>query len=168
VTLEVRPLREEDRGWVRQTIRERWGSDLVVGHGVVYEPAALEGFVAMENGRPVGLLTFVVQGDACEIVTINALEEGRGVGTALVEAVRGIGSPRLWLVTTNDNRRAQGFYERAGFRLVAVRRGAVARSRELKPEIPAAGEGGVPIRDELEYEWRAGGDDDPPAPGGSG
>jgi ribosomal protein S18 acetylase RimI-like enzyme len=154
VTLEVRPLREDDRAWVRETIRDRWGSDVVAGHGVAYEPARLDGFVALEAGRRVGLLTYVIEDDACEIVSIDALDEGRGVGTALVEAARVLGSRRLWLVTTNDNERAQGFYERVGFRLVAVREGAVARSRELKPEIPDESEDGIPIRDELEYEWR--------------
>ncbi len=155
MTFEIRPLREDERGWVRETIRDRWGSEVVVGHGVVYEPAALEGFVALERGRPVGLLTYVIEGDACEVVTIDAFDEGRGVGAALVDAVRGLGSRRLWLVTTNDNERAQRFYERVGFRLVAVHEGAVARSRELKPEIPHVGARGTPIRDELEYEWRA-------------
>jgi RimJ/RimL family protein N-acetyltransferase len=53
----------------------------------------------------------------------------------------------------DDNVRAQRFYERAGFRLVAVREGEIERSRLLKPEIPGLGQAGVPIRDELEYEW---------------
>jgi ribosomal protein S18 acetylase RimI-like enzyme len=67
--------------------------------------------------------------------------------------VRSLDHRRLWLVTTNDNLRAQRFYERAGFRLVEVREGEIERSRRLKPEIPLLGEGGVPIRDELEYEF---------------
>ena len=64
-------------------------------------------------------------------------------------------STRVGLVatTTNDNEHAQGFYARRGFALVAVHAGAVDRSRaELKPEIPATDDRGVPIRDELEYE----------------
>jgi ribosomal protein S18 acetylase RimI-like enzyme len=154
VSLEIRPLRGRDRPWVRETIRERWGSEIVVAHGVVYRPADLEGFVALDGGRSVGLLTYALESEACEIVTIDALQEGRGVGTALVEAARGLGSSRLWLITTNDNVVAQRFYERTGFRLVAVHEGAVARSRELKPEISETGANGVPIRDELEYEWR--------------
>jgi RimJ/RimL family protein N-acetyltransferase len=56
------------------------------------------------------------------------------------------------LITTNDNAPAQRFYERLGFRLVLVREGELRRSRLLKPEIPLVGAGGVPIRDELEYE----------------
>ena len=65
----VRPLREDERGWVRSTIRERWGSEIVVARGVLYEPALLPGFVAEDESCLVGLLTYVFVGDACEIVT---------------------------------------------------------------------------------------------------
>jgi ribosomal protein S18 acetylase RimI-like enzyme len=150
--IDVRPLREDERGWVRSMIRERWGSDIVVAHGVVYEPMLLPGFVAEEEGRPIGLLTYVLEGDACEIVTIDAFEEGRGVGTALIDAAKALGARRFWLITTNDNTRAQRFYEHRGFRLVAVHEGALMRSRELKPEIPLVATDGTLIRDELEYE----------------
>lgn len=152
--IDIRPLREDERGWVRSTIRERWGSDIVVAHGVVYEPAGLPGFVAEDEGGPVGLLTYVLDGETCEIVTVDAFEEGRGVGTALIGAVKGLGAHRLWLVTTNDNARAQRFYERQGFTLVAVHEGAVDRARSAKPEIPLLGLGDVRIHDELEYEFR--------------
>ena len=79
--IEVRPLREEDRGWVRSTIRERWGSEIVVAHGVAYEPTLLPGFVAEDESGPIGLLTYVLEGDGCEIVerrgfTLVAVHEG--------------------------------------------------------------------------------------------
>lgn len=154
--IHVRPLREDEWGWVRSTIRERWGSDIVVAHGVVYEPAVLPGFVAEDEGGPVGLLTYVLEGDACEIVTIDAFEEGRGIGSAMIGAVKGLGARRIWLITTSDNVRAQRFYERQGFTLVAVDEGAVDRSRSAKPEIPFLGAGGVEIHDELKYEHRPG------------
>jgi ribosomal protein S18 acetylase RimI-like enzyme len=150
----VRPLRPDDRDWVRDRVAERWGSPTVVAHGVVYEPSSLPGLVAEDDGRAVGLLTFVVEGDECEIVTIDAFEEDRGVGATLIDSIKGMGHERLWLITTNDNSRAQRFYERVGFRLVGVHLGAVERSRELKPEIPLVSEDGTPIRDELEYEFR--------------
>jgi len=152
--IHVRPLREDERGWVRSTIRERWGSEIVVAHGNVYEPALLPGFVAEDEGGPVGLLTYVLEGDVCEIVTIEAFEEGRGIGSALIGAVKGLGARRLWLITTNDNVHAQRFYERQGFTLVAVDEGAVDRARLAKPEIPLVGNDDIEIHDELEYELR--------------
>ena len=151
---EIRPVAEGDRGWVAETIRERWGSDEQAAHGVVYRPAELPGFVALDGDRRVGLLTFVRDGGEIEIVTIDAFEPRRGIGTALIDAVRALGAERVWLITTNDNVSAQRFYEALGFRLVAVHADAVARSRESKPEIPLVGDGGVPIADELEFELR--------------
>ena len=60
--------------------------------------------------------------DACEIVTIDAVIEGRGYGSALLEAVAHVagraGCSRLWLITTNDNERAIGFYRAHGFDVV--------------------------------------------------
>jgi GNAT superfamily N-acetyltransferase len=154
VTISVRPLRDDERGWARDLIRARWAAEVVVGHGVLSRPAELPGLVAEEDGRRLGLLTYRVEGGACEIVSIDALEERRGVGSALVDAVKAFGHPRVWLVTTNELVGAHRFYERSGFRLVAVREGALEGSRRLKPEIPELAPDGTPIRDELEYEYR--------------
>ena len=158
MTFEVRPVREGDRDWIRHLIHKRWADEFVVGHGVVCRPAELDGFVAMEGADVVGLATYRIEGGACEIVTIDALVEGRGVGSTLVEAVHErahrAGCARLWLVTTNDNERAQAFYDKLGFRVVVVRKGAVDEARKLKPSIPVIGAGGVPITDELELERR--------------
>ena len=91
-----------------------------------------------------------------EVVTLDSLRPGRGIGTALIEAVKSAASAagcrRLWLITTNDNLHALGFYQKRGFRLVAVHPGAVDAARRLKPEIPLNGNDGIPIRDEIELE----------------
>jgi ribosomal protein S18 acetylase RimI-like enzyme len=154
MTITVRPLRPDERDWVERVVEERWGSETVVANGIAFAPAELPGFVAEDEGRSIGLLTYRVEDDACEVVTIDAFETRRGVGTALIEAVARLGHRRLWLITTNDNTGAQRFYERLGFRLVAVHAGAMARSRALKPEIPLLADDGTPIDDELEYERR--------------
>lgn len=54
-------------------------------------------------------------------------------------------------MTTNDNVDALRFYQRRGFRIVAVRTGAVDEARSaLKPGIPHRGHYGIPLRDEIE------------------
>ncbi|MBS1248898.1 MAG: hypothetical protein MAG431_00468 [Chloroflexi bacterium] len=92
----------------------------------------------------------------CEIVSLDSLEEGHGIGTKLVEAVHQVAvenaCERLWLITTNDNLNALGFYQKRGFELVAVHRGAMEESRRVKPKIPEIGHNGIPIRDEIEME----------------
>ena len=104
-----------------------------------------------------GVLTYVIDGEDCEILTLHAEPRHTGAGTALIEAVERLaaeaGCTRLWLITTNDNVDALRFYQRRGFRLTAVHAGAVdlARAR-LKPHIPELGDHGIPLRDELELE----------------
>ena len=57
------------------------------------------------------------------------------------------------MVTSNDNLDALRFYQRRGFRLVALHLARwTAPREERKPEIPAVGEHGIPVRDELELE----------------
>ena len=111
-----------------------------------------------DAGEPVGLLTYTMDGDACEIVTIDAVVEGRAASARAARGGRGrrrdAGCSRLWLVTTNDNVRALGFYRAHGFDVVAVHEGAVEASRKLKPSIPLVNEAGVPIQDEIEMERR--------------
>ena len=89
-----------------------------------------------------------------EIATINALDLYRGIGTMLIEAVRAeakrLGCYQVMLTTTNDNIGALRFYQRRGFRLAAIRPGAVDRTRQLKPEIPRTGDFGIPLRDEID------------------
>jgi hypothetical protein len=62
----------------------------------------------------------------------------------------------LWVITTNDNVDALRFYQKKGFKLVAVHRNAIEQSRKLKPEIPSVGKNGIPLRDENELEMRLG------------
>ena len=152
----IRALSRADRDWVTRHIAEQWGAEIVVAHGTLYRPADLPGFVAEIDGVVAGLVTFHIAGDACEIVTLDSLSERQGIGTALIEAVKvaagAAGCRRLWLITTNDNLHALGFYQKRGFRLVVVHPGAVNATRRLKLEIPLIGSNGIPIRDEIELE----------------
>ncbi len=154
--LEVRPLTAQDSEWVRQDIVQHWGDTIVIAHGKVYHPEALPGFVAILKGDRVGLLTYSLEDENCEIVTINSAKQGMGIGTLLIQAVarvaREAGCKRLWLITTNDNLDALRFYQKRGFTLVAVHRGAVDAARQMKPGIPLMGEDQIPLHDEIELE----------------
>jgi RimJ/RimL family protein N-acetyltransferase len=87
---------------------------------------------------------------------LDATVRGRGIGTLLLAALarllRAQGVTILRLTTTNDNLTALRFYQRRGFRIVAIYPGAVVAARRLKPTIPALGEHGIAIRDEIELE----------------
>ncbi len=154
-SFEVREITDGDQDWMRRFIAKHWGAEFVVAHGAVYYPHALPGFVALQDGEVAGLVTYTMDGESCEIVSLDSLRPGQGIGTALVEAVktaaRRAGCRRLWLITTNDNLNALGFYQKRGFRIAAIHRNAVEEARKLKP-IPRIGESGIPIMDEIEME----------------
>jgi ribosomal protein S18 acetylase RimI-like enzyme len=153
---QIRPSNKEDKPWVENLMQEWWAGPEQVTRGRVLRADELPGFVAVEKGKPMGLITYRIDGVECEIVTMNSLSGGKGVGTALIDTVRDVaaeaGCRRLWLITTNDNTGALRFYQKRGFRLVAVHRNAVEKSRKLKPEIPMTGNDGIPVRDEIEME----------------
>lgn len=152
----IRPLNEDDRKWVARFLSERWGATTVVSRGQVHHADQLPGFAAVQADKLVGLITYWIEGNACEIVTLDSLAEGIGIGSALIatlrETARQAGCRRLWLITTNDNLHALSFYQKRGFALAALHRNAIEESRRLKPEIPAVGIDDIPIRDEIELE----------------
>lgn len=151
-----RPVEDSDREWMAETLARRWGATYIVSRGRRHDAAGLAGMVAEIDGERVGLATYRVEAGEVEVITMDALVEGRGIGSALLKGVAGRaaaeGCRRLWLVTTNDNLEAVGFYQRRGMRLVAVHRGAVDQARLLKPEIPEVGASGIAVHDEIELE----------------
>jgi ribosomal protein S18 acetylase RimI-like enzyme len=133
----------------------------VARRGELVDALSHPALLAWVGDELVGVATYVVDGPACELLTLHAETRRTGIGTSLIAAVvdaaRAAGCRRLWVVTTNDNVDALRFYQRRGFRLVELRAGAVDRSRaELKPEIPVVGDHGIPLRDELELELALG------------
>jgi ribosomal protein S18 acetylase RimI-like enzyme len=156
----VQPCSPELTEQVREFVASRWGADYVVAHGEIFRPEQLPGFVVMRNREIRALATYRLDGPACELITLDSLDEGQGIGTALLQAVvnaaQRAGAWRLWLVTTNDNLRAVTFYQKRGFSVVTVHAGVMERSRHLKPAIPEFGCDGIPICDEIEMELTVG------------
>jgi GNAT superfamily N-acetyltransferase len=139
---------------VRDFLRQR-ASAVVARRGELVDALARPAVVATDAGDIAGVLTYDLVGDSCEILTLHAARQWSGVGSALVFAVAQLaaaaGCRRYWVLTTNDNVDALRFYQRRGFRLTAIRCGAVDQSRRtLKPHIPVTGAYGIPIRDEIE------------------
>ena len=153
---EIRPLSKGDQAWVASLLGKYWGSARMATRGKVYQADELPGFAAVQDDKPVGLVTYRIDSNECEITSLNSLVEGVGIGSALLAAVRDEAMlakcQRLWAITTNDHTAALRFYQKRGFLLVAVYRNALEQSRRLKPEIPLIGIDGIPLRDEIELE----------------
>ena len=155
-SLKIRPIIEKDKTWVSNLLAEWWAGPKVVTRGKIHYANELPGFIATQEGKQVGLITYHIEGKQCEITSMNSLAEGKGVGTVLLDAVKNAcvaaGCKRLWLITTNDNTKALRFWQKRGFRLIAVYPNAIEESRRLKSEIPLTGNDDIPIRDEIELE----------------
>lgn len=155
VNITVREPREDERAWIREFLEGAWGTP-VVSRGVAHDAPQLPALLAVTGDDIVGLATFRFADGDCELVTLDAMRERQGVGSALLTAVgeeaARRGCRRLWLITSNDNVNAIRFYQRRGMRLLAVHRDAIDEARRIKPSIPLVGEHGIPIHDELEFE----------------
>ena len=156
----IRPASAGDRDRIVADL-EDWGMRPVARLGELYDPAGDPALLAVDaDGMQCGLLTYRIDDRGLEIGTLHAATQRQGIGSALVDAAmaaaREAGIARVWLVTTNDNLDAIRFYQRRGFKLSALRPDAVREARKLKPEIPAVGDFGIPITDELDLErWVA-------------
>jgi len=152
----IRPITENDHQFIREFITRRWKAEAVVVHEEIFYPAELPGFMAEHDKEPLGLLTYQIKENQCEIITLDSLKEGWGIGSKLMEAIKvkatKSGCTRIWVITTNDNLPALGFYQKCGFKIKAIAINAVGKSRILKPSIPLSGYEYIPIRDEIELE----------------
>jgi len=153
--MKIREKESKDQPWIEKILDERWGGEgRVVAHGEIFDVRLLP---ALIGGEQEGLATYQIRRtNIAELITLDAVTAKRGVETALIEALvsrlRVEGVSVLRVTTTNDNLDALRFYQRRGFRITAVRPGAVDEARRVKPSISEIGEYGIPIRDEIELE----------------
>jgi len=135
---------------------ENWASNIIVTRGISYQADLLPGFIAEFEGERAGILTYNINDSELEIITLNALVEGKGIGSALLEEVEKLAKmkkcKRIWVITTNDNVDALRFYQKREYKITSVHRYAIEESRKIKPQLPFIGKYGIPIRDEIEME----------------
>lgn len=149
-------IQDADREDVVAFIEKLWHSKFVMSRGQRFFPHKEHGFIERRDGKIVGLLTYHVEGDSMEILTLNSTLERSGIGSSLmlsaIDAARRADCTKTVMTTTNDNLRAIGFYQRLGFRMVAINSGVVDEARKVKPTIPLTGERGIAIHDEIVME----------------
>ena len=154
--MELQKVSDQNRGRINAFIRKQWFTTEMILRGQVVDMTQAEGFFAEEEDEIIGLITYEVSDRILEILSLDSLRPGRGLGTALIERVvqtaRELGCRKIVVITTNDNLHALGFYQRRGFDMARLFRGALEVSRRLKPEIPLIGENNIPLRHEIELE----------------
>ena len=154
--IEIQALSSDDQEIVKTIAETQWGDNLIIVHGNEFHLDQLPGFKAMHGKTWVGLVTYDIKDDICEIVSLDSFIPGMGTGRKLVDEVaktaRKAACKKIVLITTNDNLNAIGFYQKIGFQMVWVEPDAVTRSRDIKPSIPLTAANGLPIRDEITFQ----------------
>jgi ribosomal protein S18 acetylase RimI-like enzyme len=153
--IRIRKAQPGDLSWMEAVARRLFAAPRVASRGRLHYVRDLPGLIAELDGARAGLLLYHEGEHEVEIVVLVSEIKHRGIARGLVETLRrqamSAGFRRLWLVTTNNNLEAIAFYRATGWQQVAVHRGAVKRSRLLKPEIPEIGPSRLPIEDEIEF-----------------
>ena len=148
---------DEDNDWIKTVASAQWGSTKIISNDKIHDILRLPGFVADQDGKLTGVILYAIENQQCEIVAIYSATEKKGVGTKLIDLVKGAAKEnhceRVWLFTTNDNTQALRFYQKRGFILTALRPNIIEQQRRIKPTIPLIGNNGIPIRDEIELKF---------------
>ena len=133
--MQVRPLEERDRAWLRDLVATAWSLPVVTPTGAYADPTVFEGVVAEIDGERAGAVT-----------------RRAGAGTAMMQLVRDAaaqsGATRVWLVTTDTNPEAIAFYEDIGMQRARTIPDFVEVVARHKPAVRGA------FRDAIEFEWR--------------
>ena len=133
-----------------------WGSDILVSRGKPHKAQGLDGILAWDNGKIIGLGLYYIKNNECEIALLETFDQNKGIGTRIIEKIIEIAKEskckKIWLVTTNSNINAIKFYQKRGFDISNIYINAMDVARKIKPEIPEIAENGIKIKDEIEFE----------------
>lgn len=133
-----------------------WFTTDMAVRGEIVDMTKLDGFVVYDKETIIGLITYKIKGNECEIMSLDSLKENQGIGTALVNKVIEIAREKkcrkIELITTNDNINAIGFYQKRGFEMSNLYCNALEISRKLKPSIPLMGNFNIPLKHEIEFK----------------
>lgn len=149
----IKEIKKENKERVISFFKEHWGSSEIVISSGVYKCENLDGFICEENHQIIGLVTYIIKNNEIEIISLDSVQEGKGIGTSLLEKVENLARQKqiklVSLITTNDNLNALRFYQKRGYRIASIIPNAVNEARKIKPSIPLIGNDGIPLNDEL-------------------
>lgn len=141
---------------LREALLSEFHSTTIESRGKSFDVLNLTMYVAMRGGQFEGLITMKYDPGELEVVTLQSINKGRGVGSFLLNAAEALGRSRgcrrLFLTTSNDNLHALAFYQHLGWRIVGVHKNAINEARKRNPTLPVVGASGILSQDEIELE----------------
>ena len=152
----IERISAETRNLVNQFFIENWFSTDMSVRGEIIDGTKLDGFLLQEDSKIIGLVTYKLYEDICEIISLDSKKENIGIGSALLKEAEKVATDndckKMRLITTNDNMRALQFYQKRGYCLTKLYPNAMDEVRKIKPSVPELGDNDIPLRDEIELE----------------
>ena len=154
--IQIQEFEKDNR--INQFFEKNWGNNFIVSNGKIFYGNELPGYMALKENEIIGLLTYHIENNSCEIVSLNSLHPDEGIGSKLIEKIinkaKSKKFSRLWLITSNDNMGAMKFYQKRGFVFKAIHPNAIEKSRLMGQNIPILGSDDIPVLDEIEFEYQ--------------
>lgn len=151
---EIRPYSSEDFGWAVELLSTTGGRHRV-RRGTVVDVAILPGLVAARGSQPEALLTLTRHRDELEISVIAAAPFDDDVVSLLLSAAQTYATDscrRIWSICSNAEVDVQRVLQKNGFRLCTARPGSVDSVARRTTTGVVTSLGGVPVRDEFEFD----------------
>lgn len=82
--MEIKLISNENRRQINQFIISHWFSTDMVIRGKVFDMTILDGYAAYENEKIIGLITYRIEDNECEIMSLDSLIEKQGIGSTLL------------------------------------------------------------------------------------
>lgn len=87
INFQIACIDTNTRKFVVDYICENWGSSIIVTRGKVHNIEELPGFIALVDGEVKGIITYKIENNECEIVSLDSLYENVGIGSELINQV---------------------------------------------------------------------------------
>lgn len=118
-----------------------------------YRLEELPGILAYDKEEIFGFLTYNIDDNYLEIISLNSYLENFGVGTNLLKMCEDLavkaGIQTIKVTITNENIKALYFYQKRGYRIVEILPNEASKGRKIHPNIPYVGENGIQVTDEI-------------------
>lgn len=154
--MKIEKISDKNRGAVMALIENSWGDKEIISRGKIYDCEKIPGFIINIDDKIAGYLFYALEDSWLEIVVIESLEKGIGIGKKLIAEAERVAKEKeidlIKLITSNDNTDAFTFYQKCGFRMTNIYKDAMTEARKVKPSIPLYGNNGIEMRDEIEFE----------------
>lgn len=154
----IQSISPDNREEINKIIQNQWFSTDMVIRGEVVDLTKLDGYAMYDGEKIIGLITYRMTDQDCEITSFDSFRENQGIGTKIlqkvIETAKSKNCRRMKLITTNDNINAIRYYQKRGFDMTNLYYNAIEQSRILKPSIPLLGDFNIPIRHEIEFQMQ--------------